>query len=488
MRRSIAPVAAALAVVAVVSSDVPAAEPEFDGEIRARQSVFLNGDFDSDADDADNFATLRTRVGMRFAAGDHASAYVQFQDTRAFGEPAGTRVSLEQVDLHQGYLNVEDVYDSPLSLRIGRQEMSYGRGRQIAANQWDEVGRSFDGVRMLYDIEDFGFFDLFAMKLRETGGVSSINSGAAVTAGGVESALFGAYLQYEPSEELDVEVYVLDVYRDAGDLFDPETRVLVDENNTANLFTTGARFEYADERVTVYGEGAVQFGDAPKTLADGEVVARDHAGYAAYAGVDYVLPSDGEVESWLGLQVDFASGDDDREDDEISGYVPLFPRRHDPLGAMDLVGWSNVLGVRGRAGVDAGNGWTLWLDYHWFGVVEEVDAWYTVDGPLYGARRVFADVRDAGPVFYRGNESFDSTLGSEIDATARFEVDESLSFSLELAYWIPGDWQEQSAAQAANEILRRLGDPAYDPDFDPAAEAAELDAAFSLYLQTTARF
>ncbi len=488
MERPILRAAAALAVVATLPPELPAADPEFDAELRARQSAFVNGDFDRDADDTDNFATLRTRVGLRFAAGDHASAYVQFQDTRAFGEPADTRVSLEQVDLHQGYLDIDEVYDAPLSVRIGRQEMSYGRGRQIAANDWDDVGRSFDGVRMLYDIEDFGFFDVFAMKLAETGAVSTINSGSAVTATGTESALFGAYLQYEPSEELDVEVYVLDVYRDAGDLLDPETRAVVDEDNTANLFTTGARFEYAEDRLTAYGEGAVQFGDAPNTLVDGTVVGRDYAGYAAYAGADYVLSSADGIESWLGVQVDFASGDDDRADDEFSGYVPLFPLRHVPLGAMDLVGWSNVLGVRGRAGVDGGNGWTLWLDYHWFRVVEVVDAWYTVDGPLYGGRRVFADVRDAGPVFYRGNESFDSTLGQEIDATVRYEVDASLSFSLELAYWMPGDWQEQSAAQAANDILRRLDDPAHDPDFDAAANAAELDDAFSLYLQTTARF
>ena len=64
-----------------------------DAEVRVREYVYLNNDFDSDVDDANNHAVMRSRVGLNFEAGDYVSAYIQFQDTRGLGEPATTTTS-----------------------------------------------------------------------------------------------------------------------------------------------------------------------------------------------------------------------------------------------------------------------------------------------------------------------------------------------------------------------------------------------------------
>ena len=449
-----------LVVVALAAPQLAfAADPEIDAEVRVREYIFLNNDFDSDVDDPNNFAVMRSSVGLSFDAGDYASAYIQFRDTRGLGEPASTTTSLEQVDLHQGYLHIANVYDSPLSFRIGRQEMAYGGERQIGAFDWDDTGRAFDGIRMMYDIEDFGWLHAWAMKLNETGGVSTIQSGAGITQSDAERAFFGAYLRYDVVEETTFEVYVMDVYMDQGD--DTFGALLI-EDNTGNLFTGGARLTYHSEDLGLkfYGEGAYQFGSAPEIPdpADASLgLAPDYKGYAVVAGLDYTIPA--ELTSWVGLEFNMASGDDGEAADEIGTYQQLFPSEHSPLGYMDVVGWQNIMAIRARAGVKPNDQWKLWVDYHVFSVVEAADGWYGADGMM----------------ILPGNTDFDSALANEIDVAAKFMVDENLSFLGAFGMWLPGDWQEQATAAAAGVA-------------DPIANPAELDSAFRIYLQTTATF
>jgi hypothetical protein len=449
-----------LVLVALAAPELAfAADPEIDAEVRVREYVFLNNDFDSDVDDPNNHAVMRTSVGLSFDAGRYASAYVQFRDTRGLGEPATTTTSLEQVDLHQGYVHIANVYDSPLAFRIGRQEMAYGGERQIGALDWNDVGRSFDGIRMMYDIEDFGWFHAFAMKLNETGGISTIQSGAGITQSDDEAAFLGGYLHYDANEKTALEVYVLDLYRDSGD---DTFGALVIEGNKSNLFTAGGRvtFSDADLGLKFYAEGAMQFGSA-LTIADPSdptaELTPDHKGYAAVVGADYSLPT--TANAWIGFEFNLASGDDGTDPSEIGTYQQLFPTAHGPLGYNDFVGWQNILAFRGRLGVDPNDKWKLWVDYHVFQVVEAADAWYLADGSAVLA----------------GNADFDSALGNEVNVAADFRVDDHLSFLAKFGMWMPGDWQNQASAQAAGVA-------------DPVADPADLDSAFRIYVQTIARF
>jgi Alginate export len=444
-----------LALLASVGPRVAwSGEPVLDAQVRVREYVLVNQDFDSDADDANNYARMRTRVGMTFNAGDYSSAYVQFQDTRALGEPATTLTSLEQTDLHQAYVHVRNAFDSSLSLQIGRMEMLYGSERQIGPVGWSDIGRTFDGVRLKNDIEDFGWFHAFAMKLNETGGVSTIKEGAGVTTSpDGEQAFIGAYLHYDANENSAVEAYVFDVYKDQGDLTDAGSGDT--ENATGNLFTAGGRFtlDAPDQNVKLFGEGAVQFGSAPQT-AFGEDGA-DYKGYAAVAGINYGLPT--AVKSWVGFEFNIASGDDGTDANEIGTYQQLFPTSHGVLGYMDLVGWRNILDYQGTLGVKPNDQWKLWGSYHYFQVAESADSAYLASGKPW----------------LTGDPSFDENLGSEIDFVATYSPEKNLSFLAKFGFWMPGTYQEQSTNAALAS---------------PLATPASLDSAMSVFVQTTATF
>ncbi len=440
--------------LALVASLCPrlavATEPVLDAQVRVREYVLLNHDFNSDVDDPDNYARMRTRIGMTFDAGEYTSAYIQFQDTRALGEPANTLTSLEQTDLHQGYVLIHSAFDSDLSFQIGRMEMKYGAERQIGPVGWSDVGRSFDGIRLLSDIEGFGWFHAFAMKLNETGGVSTINSGAGVTSNpNGEQAFIGAYLHYDASEDAAIEAYVFDVYKDQGDLTDTSTGDT--ENATGNLFTAGGRVtvDMPDQDLKLFGEGAIQFGSAPQTTfgADGA----DYKGVAAVAGFQYGLPT--AVKSWIGFEFNYASGDDGTDPTEIGTYQQLFPTSHGVLGYMDFVGWRNILDYQTTLGLKPNDRWKLWSSYHYFQVAESADSAYLANGTAW----------------LSGDPTFDNTLGSEVDVVATYSPEQNLTFLAKFGLWLPGDYQEQS-----------MGGGVSNP--------AKLDSAMSLFVQTTATF
>jgi hypothetical protein len=54
----------------------------------------------------------------------------------------------DQIDLHQAFVTIGNHKEFPLSLKVGRQELSYGEERLIGAYGWNNIGRVFDAVKM----------------------------------------------------------------------------------------------------------------------------------------------------------------------------------------------------------------------------------------------------------------------------------------------------------------------------------------------------
>jgi hypothetical protein len=93
------------------------------------------------------FTSLRTRVGVEKAF-SNLSFFAQIQDSRVFGEERGTLTNIRNLDLHQGYVTLSDLFALPLSLQAGRFEMVYGTERFFGAVGWHYIGRSWDGARI----------------------------------------------------------------------------------------------------------------------------------------------------------------------------------------------------------------------------------------------------------------------------------------------------------------------------------------------------
>lgn len=286
----------------------------------------------------DTFTSMRVRGAMDARLERGVRVFVQVQDVRIFGEESNTLgdFSADNLDLHQGYLELASVPGVGGTLRVGRQEMALGEQRLVGAVDWAQQGRSFDGLRYILAPTGPVTLDLFGMKLRdETAGTQEFDSEfvgvwSALALGGAGSLdVFGLFLR--ESRELGTD-----------------------------LRTFGGLWRADVGRVKVRIEGSLQGG----TRGESDVSAYMF-GVAASGGI-----SGGGT---VGLSYDHLSGDDDPDGGESRVFSTLFATNHIFYGLADyftdIPAHTGGLGLRDLAlkyGFDPWAGTRFSADLHHF--------------------------------------------------------------------------------------------------------------------------
>ncbi len=109
----------------------------------------------------------RSRISLRFVEGP-ITGFAQLQDSRLLGEKdnfAGlTKSSGVKVEFHQIYFLVDYLMkrNRAITWRIGRFEMPLGAQRLFSKNNWNNFGRSFEGLQMVI-ANPFVFFNYFLL-------------------------------------------------------------------------------------------------------------------------------------------------------------------------------------------------------------------------------------------------------------------------------------------------------------------------------------
>lgn len=307
-----------------------------------------------------------------------------------------------QFDVNQLFFDLKFLGESaPLTLRFGRQELSYGRHRTIHTRTWGMVRRRFDGLKIMYasSVFDLDFFltkpvreDLPAGYPRKPDHYRE------------EETFYGFYGSYKGIRDHVVDVYWL-IDDDVGELTAASGRV-----GDKNDHTIGARFGGKHGPWDYDAEAAIQLGK----IAGDRVAAWFASAEAGYT----FLPV-----SWkprLGLGFDFGSGDDDPTDGRQETYDQLFPSGHSFYGHLDLFGRANMIAsnvnvtVRPHERVKVQSWWyTFWNN--------------TPDDALYGT---------GGNPFVRdptGTAGHD--VGNELDVAVTIDLDVHSSLLLGYAHF-----------------------------------------------------
>ena len=147
--------------------------------------------------------------------GAHARAFAQLQSALASGRRGGpSPVDEDELDLHQAFADVALGIGGTLALtlRAGRQEMTYGSARLIDVRQGPNVRRSFHAARVLLRAGGWQVDGLAARPVLNGGGV--FDSGR-----DPNQALWGVYGSGEPSRlrGAALDLYYLGFQDDQGD-------------------------------------------------------------------------------------------------------------------------------------------------------------------------------------------------------------------------------------------------------------------------------
>jgi hypothetical protein len=140
---------------------------------------------------------------------EDVSIYVQAQDSRALGIETSTLSDESNIDLHQAFFEVRNLWGKPIAFRGGRQELSYGHERVIGAVGWSNVGRAFDGVKIT--IGRKSTLDILAMTITErntpAGGAATPVATAGI--GNPDLEFAGLYYQNRRKANYLMDLYVL---------------------------------------------------------------------------------------------------------------------------------------------------------------------------------------------------------------------------------------------------------------------------------------
>lgn len=210
-----------------------------------------------------------TRLSVEADFTEGVSTYIEFDQIGEWGTAFRSNYvtgldapGIGSINLYQAYIQTEDMFGMPLSLRLGRQELRLGSEWLSGGNDDGSApswGLAFDGIRATYGFDKFTL-DAWAMKLAE---------GASGEADG-DMDFYGIYGSYTGIENVTLDAYWM-FLRDGSSHSDTQGSFMlegledifgVDAYPPDQLHTIGVRTNAIFGRWDLEAELAYQFGDA----------------------------------------------------------------------------------------------------------------------------------------------------------------------------------------------------------------------------------
>lgn len=417
----------AILVFAAPATASPAHSLSVSGEVRLRGESFNEADLDPDNEhltlDGETLL-LRTRLTFEADPSDRVTVLVQVQDARIFGFEATTAANTGNLDLHQGYVRVNQIAGESVALELGRMKLSYGDQRLLGGFEWANNARAFDAIRVRTDglVIDRQKVDLFYARLHHDRSDGNRALG---------DDLVGAYKSTALGDSMTLDSYSLYLH-DRGGPVDFDGDGIADGERfigggRMHLVTLGARFD-ADLAPGVHlnTEVAGQIG----TRGDLDVRA-----FAAHLDVAYRATA-AVAQPGVRAGYDVASGDRDPTDDTWGTFENLFPTNHLFYGYLDLAAWKNIHDVHGGVSLVPAAKSVLEARVHALMRISDNDTFYRASGaPL----RPLPSIVGVTTRY----------VGTEVDLSGTFSVNPNLGLHGGFSVLLPGAFLDQTAANGS---------------------------------------
>ena len=234
---------------------------KFSGDVQIRSEI--DGRDFSNKTYPLSFTTMRTKIVIEKQISKNISVFFQVRDSRIWGEAKNTLGNLKNVDLHQGYVLFDKLFDKPISIKAGRFDMQFRNGRYFAINNFHYITRTWDGLLFTYDTKPFGI-NVFAMT--HSNSVEKYISRAAPDT---------SQYPYPSKPEQGHNVYGFwskfafdkEHYLDLFSYYDFNRKRTPKGNYSSNRFMSGFYYKFAYKSFYTVLEGAYQGGEAGDQIA-----------------------------------------------------------------------------------------------------------------------------------------------------------------------------------------------------------------------------
>ena len=358
------------------------------------------------------------------ADGDHRAAYANVPAIAGTVRKLGYGPESDTIDLHQAYFTLGNTNQIPLVLKAGRQELSYGDERLVGAFDWNNMGRSFDAARLRW-YNAWGNVDAFA-------GMPVVPRDDQFDMPNNQEWLSGGYATLTPVPKTIVEGYFLarNASRSAiSFVSDPQ----FPQPTARDIYTVGGRLkskpgELCDFDYTL--EGAYQFGDFASTAT----AARLDQDAFMFCGLGGYTFSEVWGKPRLGVEYDYASGDDNATDGTHGTFDNLFPTNHKFYGGMDFFSLQNIQDLGVNLALKPMQRLSIALMGNAFWLADTHDYLYSVNGAP----------RTTGG--YGIHPSYNPFVGTEFSVVAGYTVTKFALVETGYGHLFAGDYIDQSQA------------------------------------------
>lgn len=433
----------------------------------------------------DNFLLTRLRAGAKWTFSPKLVAYAQLQDVREFDSvrPNVPYVNAAEgndpLDLRQLYIDIGDPRDDVVYARVGRQMIAYGDERLVGGFEWNNLARTFDMVKVVYNAADIKTtVDAFAGRVvtvegRGTGSKYDLKADRSVP----YDFFGGVYVQNNGAiKNQNTQAYLLYRNKDQNGPFYRPNNLTSGATGVApydipeKIWTLGFRAQNISmaplNGFDYVVEAAYQWGESRPGLTPATVIVPnwyDHKAWAYHAEVGHTWEKL-KIFPRLAVEYNEASGDKNPADTKNEAFLNLFHTNHKFYGYMDTLGWKNMKNAAVTARfkplvfLDSSlKKSILRLDYHYFWLKTTQDLWYRANA-ITSVAAPAAAIRSTLP----------DDLGTEFDLTWSWAPSPPYEILVGYSYFFTGDYLP--AARATGSTLGR-GD----------------NASF-LYVQTVVKF
>lgn len=343
------PAAATTAVVPAGEAEKGPWRMDAGGDIRIREEAYGNiPTIAPGTDDHTDYFRFRTRAWFEVGY-ENATLYArvanEFREYNGY-TPAQKALATkngwkfpDELVLDNLYVDIKDVIDGRLDLRIGRQDLVYGAGRVILEGTPADGSRTifFDAIKATVHLTPKSSLDAFL--IYNTPDAQDLTAGpldrdlTRGAAGQITEKGGGIYLTCKEMKEMPAELYY--VFKRESNNKDTGTVPARDTH------TIGARvLPQFGEQLSGEVEGAVQFGDTD-VEPDQNILA-----YMGYAGLTYKPDFGLEGKPFFTAACYYLSGDDNvpGNDNRWNPVWARYPQFSDLMVfAMPVGRWSNLV-------------------------------------------------------------------------------------------------------------------------------------------------
>lgn len=379
----------------------------FGGEARERYEYFANYNWGKGPQDDNGYWLQRYMVHGDLHLGPDVRFFAQFKSGLEDGRNGGPRPpDRDDFDLHQAFLDVTGhiTADDAVTLRLGRQELSFGSQRLVSVRESPNVRQSFDGASAILKV---GQWQLTGFLTRPVETQTGIFDDAPDPA----RWFWGAYAVY-PLPILpggNIDLYYFGLTRDSATFDQGSAR---EERHSIGTRLWGHKQGWDYNFEFVYQFGSFGTGDISAWTAASDT------GYTFQS-----VPATPRV----GLKADIASGDGNAHDSTLGTFNALFPKGA-YFSETDLIGPANIIDLHPSLELHVSKRVKLTGDWDFFWRESTHDGIYGV-----AVNRVRT-----------GQQTDARYIGSQSQARLDWEISRHFAFAAVYAHFFAGEFLKET--------------------------------------------